>query len=91
MSKELTTAERTLEIIDISKTRDWLTRDVIVNYGTTTIPAGTLPYTAYSAIKARPGKGGGYVTRMGEVQQAGLRQARGRRRSCSSTDWRWKR
>ena len=61
MSKALTTAERTLEIIDTSKTRDWLTRDVIVNYGTTTIPTGTLPYTAYSAIKARPGKGGGYV------------------------------
>ncbi len=60
--KELTTAERTLEIIDVSKTRDWLTRDIIVNYGATTIPPSTLPYTAYSAIKARPGKSGGYVT-----------------------------
>jgi hypothetical protein len=62
LRKELTTAERTLEIIDVTKTRDWLTRDVIVNYGATTVPAGTLPYTAYSAIKARPGKSGGYVT-----------------------------
>jgi len=60
--KELTTAERILEVTDVTKTRDWLTRDVIVNHGATAIPAGTLPYTAYSAIKARPGKSGGYAT-----------------------------
>jgi hypothetical protein len=62
MQKELTTAARMLEVIDVSKTRDWLTRDIIVNHGKNPIPAGTLPYTAYSAIKARPGKSGGYVT-----------------------------
>lgn len=60
LPKGMTTAERTLEIIDASKTRDWLTRDVVINLGTGTIPAGTLPYTGYTSVKAWPGKGGDY-------------------------------
>ncbi len=58
--KGMTTADRTLEIIDAGKTRDWLTRDLVINLGTGTVPAGTLPYTAYSSVKVLPGKAGDY-------------------------------
>lgn len=58
--KGMTTAERTLEVLDVSKTRDYLTRDLVSNFGTTLPPAGTLPYTYYAAVKVRPGKGADY-------------------------------
>lgn len=58
--KGMTTADRSLEVFDSSKTRDWLTRDLVVNLGTGVPPAGTLPYTYYSSVKVRPGKGGDY-------------------------------
>ncbi len=50
----MTTAERQREVFDMSKTRDWLARDVIANYGPNP-PAGTLPVTRYNFIKVKPG------------------------------------
>jgi hypothetical protein len=54
-----TTAERTREVFDMSKTRDWLTRDIVFGFGPPP-PAGTLPYTRYNFVKVRPGKGFAY-------------------------------
>ena len=54
-----TTAERTREVFDMSKTRDWLTRDLISNYGKEP-PVGALPITRYNFVKVKPGKGGDY-------------------------------
>jgi hypothetical protein len=58
--KGTTTAERGREIIDGSKTHDYLTRDLVWALAPTPPAAGTLPYTRYSFIKVRPGKGGDY-------------------------------
>jgi hypothetical protein len=55
----LSTAERTREIFDMSKTRDWLTRDLISGYGPPPAP-GVLPFTRYNFVKVKPGKGGDY-------------------------------
>ena len=55
----MTTAERQREVFDMSKTRDWLARDVVANYGPPP-PAGTLPVTRYNFIKVKPGKGAEY-------------------------------
>lgn len=54
-----TTAERTREVFDMSKTRDWLTRDLVSAYGPPPT-AGALPLTRYNFVKAKPGKGGDY-------------------------------
>ena len=51
----MTTAEHTREVFDMSKTRDWLTRDLVFGYGPPP-PAGTLPVTRYNFVKVRPGK-----------------------------------
>ncbi|HEX7333840.1 MAG TPA: hypothetical protein VF290_20220 [Pyrinomonadaceae bacterium] len=51
----LTTAERTREVIDMTKTRDWLTRDVLANFGKPPA-AGVLPVTRYNFVKVKPGK-----------------------------------
>lgn len=55
----MTTAERTREVFDMSKTRDWLTRDLVSGYGTPP-PAGLLPFTRYNFVKVKAGKGGAY-------------------------------
>jgi hypothetical protein len=55
-----TTAERGREIIDGSKTHDYITRDLVWGLTPTLPPAGTLPYTRYNFIKVHPGKGGDY-------------------------------
>lgn len=55
----MTTAERTREVFDMSKTRDWLTRDLVSGYGPPP-PAGLLPITRYNFVKAKAGKGGDY-------------------------------
>lgn len=60
LPRGMTTAERTLEVLDVSKTRDYLTRDLVFNVGTAPPPAGTLPYVYYSSVKVRPGKGGDF-------------------------------
>ncbi|MGI8898552.1 MAG: hypothetical protein ACR2IB_09190 [Pyrinomonadaceae bacterium] len=54
-----TTAERSREVFDGSKTRDWLTRDLVANYGPPPA-AGVLPFTRYNFVKVRPGKSADY-------------------------------
>jgi hypothetical protein len=54
-----TTAMRQREVFDTSKTRDWLTRDIVSNYGTPPA-AGVLPVTRYNFAKVKPGKGADY-------------------------------
>jgi hypothetical protein len=39
----------------MSKTRDWLARDLLANYGPQP-PATTLPVTRYNFVKVKPGK-----------------------------------
>src|SRR5829696_5803592 len=55
----MTTAERQREVFDMSKTRDWLARDLVTNFGPEP-PAGTLPITRYNFIKVKPGKAAEY-------------------------------
>ena len=50
----MTTAERQQEVCDMSKTRDWLARDLVANYGPPPA-AGFLPVTRYKFIKVQPG------------------------------------
>jgi hypothetical protein len=54
-----TTAERSREVFDMSKTRDWLTRDLVSGYGPPPA-AGVLPFTRYNFVKVKPGKGADY-------------------------------
>ncbi len=56
----MTTAERIREVLDMSKTRDWLTRDLVVAITSAVVPAGSLPYTRYGFVKVKPGKGPDY-------------------------------
>ena len=55
----MSTAERTREVFDMSKTRDWLTRDLVTGFGQPPA-AGTLPVTRYNFVKVKPGKGPDY-------------------------------
>jgi len=55
----MSTAERTREVFDVTKTRDWLTRDLVSGYGQPPA-AGTLPVTRYNFVKVKPGKGSAY-------------------------------
>ena len=55
----MTTAERQQAVFDMSKTRDWLARDLVANYGPNP-PAGTLPVTRYNFIKVKPGMSADY-------------------------------
>jgi hypothetical protein len=54
-----TTAERQQAVFDMSKTRDWLARDLVANYGPPPA-AGVLPVTRYNFIKVKPGKAAEY-------------------------------
>jgi len=51
--------DRLREIADMSKTHDYVTRDLVSNQSPTT-PAGVLPYTRFAFVKVKPGKGGEY-------------------------------
>jgi hypothetical protein len=51
---------RVVEITDFAKTHDYLTRDLVSGFATGMPPAGTLPYTRYSFVKVKPGKGSEY-------------------------------
>lgn len=51
---------RVMEIADVSKTRDYLTRDLVFVAGPSMPAAGTLPFTRFLYAKAKPGKGGEY-------------------------------
>lgn len=55
----MTTAERSRSVFDGSKTRDYLIRDLVANYGPTPA-AGVLPYIRYNFVKVKPGKGQDY-------------------------------
>jgi hypothetical protein len=55
----MTTAERQRAVFDMSKTRDYLTRDLVSNYGPPPA-AGVLPVTRYNFIKVKPGKSAEY-------------------------------
>jgi hypothetical protein len=48
---------RLMETVDVSKTRDYLTRDLVFVTGTGAPPAGVLPWTRYNYVKVKPGKG----------------------------------
>ena len=52
--------DRIKEVADISKTRDYLTRDLVFNVTQTAPPAGVLPYTRYLFTKVKPGKAAEY-------------------------------
>lgn len=54
-----TTAERSREVFDMTKTRDWLTRDLLSNFGPPPA-AGVLPFVRYNFVKVKPGKGADY-------------------------------
>jgi len=51
--------ERLRETVDMSKTRDWLTRDLVFQLGPPPA-AGVLPITRYNFVKVKPGKGDEY-------------------------------
>ena len=55
----MTTAERARAVFDGSKTRDWLTRDLVANFGPPP-KAGVLPFIRYNFNKVKPGKGAEY-------------------------------
>jgi hypothetical protein len=50
--------DRLREIADMSKTHDYVTRELVSNEPPT--PAGVLPFTRYAFVKVKPGKGGEY-------------------------------
>lgn len=56
--RTMTTEERIRTTIDSSKTRDWLTRDIVAGFGPP--PPGVLPVTRYNFVKVKPGKGPDY-------------------------------
>lgn len=58
--RAMTNAERSLEVFDVAKTRDWLTRDLEAGYGKAMPAPATLPVTRYSFVKVHPGKGREY-------------------------------
>jgi hypothetical protein len=51
--------DRLGQIADLSKTHDYVTRELVSDESSTT-PAGVLPYTRYVFVKVKPGKGGDY-------------------------------
>jgi hypothetical protein len=55
----MTTADRIRGAVDVSKTKDYLTRDLVIALGTN-MSAGMLPYTRYNFVKVRPGEAAEY-------------------------------
>jgi hypothetical protein len=51
---------RLAEIADISKTRDYLTRDLVFGANQSVSTAGLLPYTRFNFVKVKPGKSAEY-------------------------------
>ena len=58
-NRGMTTAERARAVFDGTKTRDWLTRDLVSGFGSTPA-AGVLPFVRYNFVKVKPGKGPDY-------------------------------
>lgn len=55
----MTTVQRARETFDATKTRDWLTRDLVSGYASK-MPKDVMPYTRYFFTKVKPGKGPEY-------------------------------
>jgi hypothetical protein len=55
-ARKKTTMQIARETFDDSKTRDWLTRDILFN-ASDKVPKDALPYTRYFFLKVKPGKG----------------------------------
>jgi len=51
---------RVMEVADVSKTHDYLTRDLVFAVTQTPPTAGVLPYTRYNFTKVKPGKAADY-------------------------------
>ena len=51
-------SSRIQEVADMSKTRDYLTRDLVFVAGSGAPPTGVLPWVRYNFAKAKPGKAG---------------------------------
>jgi hypothetical protein len=47
--------DRARDLLDVSKTRDWLMRDLESGYGTSMPPAGSQPWVRYVSYKAKAG------------------------------------
>ncbi len=52
--------ERINDITDMSKTRDWFTRDLVFAAGSAPMTAGMQLFTRYGFVQAKPGKGADY-------------------------------
>lgn len=57
--KPVSVMDRLRDDADMSKTRDYLTRDLVTNESSS-LPAGVMPYTRYNFVKVKPGKAGDY-------------------------------
>jgi hypothetical protein len=53
-------SERVREVADVSKTRDYLTRDLVFATASGAPPADLLPWTRFAFVKVKPGKGPEY-------------------------------
>jgi hypothetical protein len=53
-------SERIRDVADISKTRDYLTRDLVFVTASGAPPADLLPWTRFAFVKVKPGKGPEY-------------------------------
>jgi hypothetical protein len=51
-----TPTARIMDVADVSKTHDYLTRDLVFNVTHTAPPEGFLPYTRFNFFKVKPGK-----------------------------------
>jgi hypothetical protein len=48
------------DAVDVSKTRDYLTRDIVFGFSPAVGASGLLPYTRFNFVKVHPGKGAEY-------------------------------
>lgn len=53
-------SERVRDVADLSKLRDYLTRDLVFATGSGAPPADLLPWTRFAFVKVKPGKGPEY-------------------------------
>lgn len=56
-TKAAAVSDRLRDIADMSKTHDFLTRDLVFNVASGTAPANLLPWTRFAFVKVKPGKG----------------------------------
>ncbi len=63
----MTTAERSRAVFDGSKTRDWLTRDIVANFGPPP-KAGVLPFTRYNFAESETRERCRLSAHLGKVQ-----------------------